>query len=64
MVMEAAKVAVVTVPACFNGSLRQDTKDADASPSVNVLRIISYPTAAAISYGLDKKSCGERNIVV
>ena len=47
--------AVVTVPAYFNDSQRQATKDAGAISGLNVLRIINEPTAAAIAYGLDKK---------
>jgi heat shock 70kDa protein 1/2/6/8 len=48
--------AVVTVPAYFNDSQRQATKDAGQISGLNVLRIINEPTAAAIAYGLDKKS--------
>lgn len=60
------KNAVVTVPAYFNDSQRQATKDAGAIAGLNVLRIINEPTAAAIAYGLDKKSSsvGEKNILV
>jgi len=47
--------AVVTVPAYFNDSQRQATKDAGAIAGLNVLRIINEPTAAAIAYGLDKQ---------
>ena len=47
--------AVVTVPAYFNDSQRQATKDAGQIAGLNVLRIINEPTAAAIAYGLDKK---------
>ncbi|GJP30296.1 hypothetical protein CLOM_g457 [Closterium sp. NIES-68] len=50
------KDAVITVPAYFNDSQRQATKDAGAIAGLNVLRIINEPTAAAIAYGLDKKS--------
>jgi len=49
------KNAVITVPAYFNDSQRQATKDAGAITGLNVLRIINEPTAAAIAYGLDKK---------
>merc|ERR1719434_688544 len=49
----AVKDAVVTVPAYFNDSQRQATKDAGAIAGLNVLRIINEPTAAAIAYGLD-----------
>lgn len=45
--------AVITVPAYFNDSQRQATKDAGAISGLNVLRIINEPTAAAIAYGLD-----------
>ena len=58
------KDAVVTVPAYFNDSQRQATKDAGAIAGLNVLRIINEPTAAAIAYGLDKKSKGEKNILI
>ncbi|MBN1521482.1 MAG: molecular chaperone DnaK [Candidatus Aureabacteria bacterium] len=47
--------AVVTVPAYFNDSQRQATKDAGAIAGLNVLRIINEPTAASLAYGLDKK---------
>ena len=56
------KYAVVTVPAYFNDSQRQATKDAGAIAGLEVLRIINEPSAAAIAYGLDKKD--EKNIVV
>merc|ERR1712167_528184 len=56
--------AVVTVPAYFNDSQRQATKDAGAICGLNVLRIINEPTAAAIAYGLDKKGSGEKNILI
>jgi molecular chaperone DnaK (HSP70) len=55
--------AVVTVPAYFNDAQRTATKDAGMIAGLNVLRIINEPTAAAIAYGMDKKS-GEKNIVV
>ncbi|KAK4431889.1 Heat shock protein [Sesamum alatum] len=60
------KNAVVTVPAYFNDSQRQATKDAGAIAGLNVLRIINEPTAAAIAYGLDKKASrrGEQNVLV
>ena len=48
------KDAIVTVPAYFNDSQRQATKDAGTISGLNVLRIINEPTAAAIAYGLDK----------
>jgi L1 cell adhesion molecule like protein len=56
--------AVITVPAYFNDSQRQATKDAGHIAGLNVLRIINEPTAAAIAYGLDKKTEGERNILI
>ncbi|KAL4328444.1 hypothetical protein HN51_026717 [Arachis hypogaea] len=60
------KNAVVTVPAYFNDSQRQATKDAGAIAGLNVLRIINEPTAAAIAYGLDKKASrsGEKNVLI
>ena len=54
--------AVITVPAYFNDSQRQATKDAGKIAGMNVSRIINEPTAAALAYGLDKK--GEETIVV
>jgi L1 cell adhesion molecule like protein len=56
--------AVITVPAYFNDSQRQATKDAGVIAGLNVLRIINEPTAAAIAYGLDKKSQKERNVLI
>ncbi|CAE6490392.1 unnamed protein product [Rhizoctonia solani] len=56
--------AVITVPAYFNDSQRQATKDAGVISGLNVLRIINEPTAAAIAYGLDKKVVGERNVLI
>jgi L1 cell adhesion molecule like protein len=56
--------AVITVPAYFNDSQRQATKDAGSISGLNVLRIINEPTAAAIAYGLDKKGQGEKNILI
>jgi len=56
--------AVITVPAYFNDSQRQATKDAGRIAGLNVLRIINEPTAAALAYGLDKKSKGENNILI
>jgi len=59
------KNAVVTVPAYFNDAQRQSTKDAGAISGLNVLRIINEPTAAAISYGLNKKKgSGEQNVLI
>jgi len=63
---KTVKKAVITVPAYFNDSQRQATKDAGAIAGLDVLRIINEPTAAAIAYGLDKKdqSTGERNVLI
>eukprot|EP01098_Paradermamoeba_levis_P004995 TRINITY_DN211_c0_g6_i1.p1 TRINITY_DN211_c0_g6~~TRINITY_DN211_c0_g6_i1.p1 ORF type:complete len:677 (-),score=320.44 TRINITY_DN211_c0_g6_i1:105-2135(-) len=58
------KKAVVTVPAYFNDSQRQATKDAGVIAGLDVLRIINEPTAAALAYGLDKKGQGEKNILI
>jgi L1 cell adhesion molecule like protein len=57
------KKAVITVPAYFNDAQRQATKDAGTIAGLEVLRIINEPTAAAIAYGLDKKS-GEKNVLI
>jgi len=58
--------AVITVPAYFNDSQRQATKDAGTICGLNVLRVINEPTAAAIAYGLDKKDTagGEKNVLI
>ena len=53
------KDAVVTVPAYFNDAQRQATKDAGRIAGLNIKRIINEPTAAALAYGLDKKSSGK-----
>lgn len=60
------KDAVITVPAYFNDSQRQATKDAGVIAGLNVLRIINEPTAAAIAYGLEKKGTSdkERNVLI
>merc|ERR1711907_322375 len=58
---KSVKDVVVTVPAYFNDSQRQATKDAGTIAGLNVMRIINEPPAAAIAYGLDKKASGERN---
>lgn len=58
------KDAVVTVPAYFNDSQRQATKDAGVIAGLNVLRIINEPTAAALAYGLDKNLTGEKNVLI
>ena len=55
--------AVVTVPAYFNDSQRQATKDAGKIAGLNILRIINEPTAAAIAYGIDKKD-SEKNVLI
>ena len=57
------KNAVITVPAYFNDSQRQATKDAGVISGLNVLRIINEPTAAAIAYGLDQKGA-EKNVLI
>ena len=60
---EPVTEAVITVPAYFNDSQRQATKDAGRIAGLNVKRIINEPTAAALAYGLDKQT-GDRKIVV
>ena len=61
---QTVKDAVITVPAYFNDSQRQATKDAGAIAGLNVLRIINEPTAAALAYGLDRKAKGEQNVLI
>jgi len=65
---QTVRDAVITVPAYFNDSQRQATKDAGVIAGLNVLRIINEPTAAAIAYGLDKKGGsagkGEKNVLI
>lgn len=64
---ETVSNAVVTVPAYFNDSQRQSTKDAGTISGLNVLRIINEPTAAAIAYGLDnqsKKKGKDENVLI
>ena len=56
--------AVITVPAYFNDSQRQATKDAGRISGLNVLRIINEPTAAALAYGLDKNLKNEKNVLI
>ena len=56
--------AVVTVPAYFNDSQRQATKDAGTIAGLNVKRIINEPTAAALAYGLEKNLSGEKNVLI
>jgi len=56
--------AVITVPAYFNDSQRQATKDAGVVAGLQVKRIINEPTAAAIAYGLDKKGKAEKNVLI
>jgi L1 cell adhesion molecule like protein len=60
---ESVKDVVITVPAYFNDSQRQATKDAGVICGLNVLRIINEPTAAAIAYGLDKQG-GAKNVLI
>jgi len=61
---ETVTDAVITVPAYFNDSQRQATKDAGLIAGLNVLRIINEPTAAAIAYGLDKQNQSEKNVII
>merc|ERR1712224_378531 len=63
---KSIKKAVITVPAYFNDSQRQATKDAGSISGMEVMRIINEPTAAAIAYGLDSKDKkkGERNVLI
>ena len=61
---ETVSDAVVTVPAYFNDSQRQATKDAGKIAGLNVLRIINEPTAAAIAYGLDKNNSDEKIVLI
>jgi L1 cell adhesion molecule like protein len=61
---ETVTDAVITVPAYFNDSQRQATKDAGKIAGLNVLRIINEPTAAAIAYGLQGKGKGEQNVLI
>ena len=61
---DEVKDAVITVPAYFNDSQRQATKDAGLIAGLNVLRIINEPTAAAIAYGLDNKDGKEKNVLI
>ena len=56
--------AVITVPAYFNDSQRQSTKDAGTIAGLNVLRLVNEPTAAALAYGLDKKNASEQNVLI
>ncbi|CAH0399252.1 unnamed protein product [Chilo suppressalis] len=58
------KDAVITVPAYFNDSQRQATKDAGTIAALNVIRIINEPTAAALAYGLDKNLKGDKNVLI
>jgi heat shock protein 1/8 len=61
---QSVSKAVVTVPAYFNDSQRQSTKDACRIAGLEALRIINEPTAAALAYGLDKNFQGERNVLI
>ncbi|ORX54612.1 hsp7-like protein [Hesseltinella vesiculosa] len=58
------KNAVVTVPAYFNDSQRQATKDAGTIAGLNVLRVINEPTAAALAYGIDRGTSGDKQVAV
>ncbi|XP_047983489.1 heat shock cognate 70 kDa protein-like [Salvia hispanica] len=60
----SVKNAVVTVPAYFNDSQRQATKDAGTIAGLNVIRIINEPTAAAIAYGLDREGSVAKNVLI
>ncbi len=60
---ESVTDAVITVPAYFNDSQRQSTKDAATIAGLNCLRIINEPTAAAIAYGLDKKGKSQNVLI-
>ena len=61
---QEVKKSVVTVPAYFNDSQRQATKDAGTISGMEILRIINEPTAAAIAYGLDKTDAAEKNVLI
>ena len=61
---EEVEAAVITVPAYFNDSQRQATKDAGRIAGLDVKRIINEPTAAALAYGLDKQKGGDRKVAV
>jgi len=58
------KNAVITVPAYFNNAQREATRDAGIIAGLNVMRIVNEPTAAALAYGLDQKTKGEKNILI
>jgi molecular chaperone DnaK len=61
---EEVTEAVITVPAYFNDSQRQATKDAGRIAGLDVKRIINEPTAAALAFGMDKSEKGDRKIAV
>lgn len=61
---EEVKKAVITVPAYFNDSARQATKDAASIAGLETLRLINEPTAAAIAYGLDKQNGPEKTVLI
>ncbi|CAB3402132.1 unnamed protein product [Caenorhabditis bovis] len=61
---KTVKDAVITVPAYFNDSQRQATKDAATIAGLNAIRIINEPTAAALAYGLDKNIKDEKNVLI
>ena len=64
MPLKKIENAVISVPASFNDSQRQATKDASTIAGLKVLRIVNEPTAAAIAYGLDKKHYRQRNVLI
>merc|ERR1711871_615098 len=61
---EKVTKAVITVPAYFNDSQRQSTKDAGAIAGLEVLRLVNEPTVAALAYGLDKCKDEEQNVLI
>ncbi|KAI8370511.1 hsp7-like protein [Radiomyces spectabilis] len=61
---KSVKNAVITVPAYFNDSQRQATKDAGAIAGLQVQRVINEPTAAALAYGLDRANTGDKQVAV
>lgn len=61
---KTVKKAVITVPAYFNDTQRQATKDAGIIAGLDIIRTINEPTSAALAYGLEKCEKGEKNIIV
>ncbi|PPD80939.1 hypothetical protein GOBAR_DD22126 [Gossypium barbadense] len=61
---QTMKNVVITVPAYFNDSQRQATKDTGSISRLNVLTIINEPTAAVIVYGLDKATRSDENVLI